>query len=120
MHRRCGDTVAILSGDDPLTLPVLSVGGKGTISVTANIVPDRINEMIDAFSGGNFEKALTIHHQLEPLHKVLFLETNPIPVKTAMNLMGMVVGGFRLPLCEMSDQNKKQLETILRRYELVT
>lgn len=119
IHRRCGERLTILSGDDNLTLPILSVGGQGTISVTANIVPDKINEMIDVFLGGDYRKALNLHHKLEPLHDAMFLETNPIPVKTAMNLMGMNVGGFRLPLCEMGDANKKQLETVLRRYELI-
>lgn len=119
IHRRCGERLTILSGDDNLTLPILSVGGQGTISVTANIVPDKINEMIDVFLGGDYRKALNLHHKLEPLHDAMFLETNPIPVKTAMNLMGMNVGGFRLPLCEMGDANKKQLETVLKRYELI-
>lgn len=119
IHRRCGDKLTILSGDDNLTLPILAVGGKGTISVTANIVPDKINEMIEAFMAGDTEKALALHHKLEPLHEAMFLETNPIPVKTAMNLMGLEVGGFRLPLCEMSETNKKRLETVLRRYELM-
>lgn len=119
IHLRCGDRLAILSGDDNLTLPILAVGGKGTISVTANIVPDKINEMINAFLDGDQERALLLHHKLEPLHEAMFFETNPIPVKTAMNLMGMEVGGFRLPLCEMSDANKKKLETVLRRYELI-
>jgi len=119
IHRRCGERLAILSGDDNLTLPILSVGGQGTISVTANIVPDKINEMVGAFLGGDYQKALNLHHKLEPLHEAMFLETNPIPVKTAMNMMGMNVGGFRLPLCEMGDANKKQLETVLRRYELI-
>jgi 4-hydroxy-tetrahydrodipicolinate synthase len=119
IHRRCGERLAILSGDDSLVLPILSVGGQGTISVTANIVPDKINEMIDAFLGGDYRKALNLHHKLEPLHDAMFLETNPIPVKTAMNLMGMNVGGFRLPLCEIGDANKTKLETVLRRYELI-
>lgn len=119
IHRRCGDKLTILSGDDNLTLPILSVGGEGTISVTANIVPDKINEMIQAFLGGDSERAMALHHKLEPLHEAMFLETNPIPVKTAMNLMGMDVGGFRLPLCEMSAANKEKLETVLRRYELI-
>jgi len=69
--------------------------------------------MIEAFSGGDVEKALAIHHELEPLNAALFLETNPIPVKTAMNLLGMDVGGFRLPLCEMGAENKQKLRAIL-------
>lgn len=113
IHRRCGDTIAILSGDDALTLPILSVGGKGTISVTANLVPERLNALIDAFSSGDVQKALRIHHELEPLNKALFLETNPIPVKTAMNMLGMEVGGFRLPLCEMGEENQQRLRAVL-------
>ncbi len=113
IHLRCGDRLTILSGDDPLTLPILAVGGKGTISVTANIVPERINAMIDTFMAGDTEKALELHHQLEPLHAAMFLETNPIPVKTAMNMLGMEVGDFRLPLCEMSKANQQRLRDIL-------
>ena len=113
IHRRCGDKITILSGDDGLTLPILSIGGKGTISVTANIVPDRINAMIDAFFAGNTEKALAIHHELEPLHNAMFIETNPIPVKTAMNMLGMEVGGFRAPLCDLMPANKERLRDVL-------
>ncbi|RMF60392.1 MAG: 4-hydroxy-tetrahydrodipicolinate synthase [Calditrichaeota bacterium] len=113
IHLRCGDKITILSGDDNLTLPILSVGGKGTISVTANIVPDRVNAMIDAYFEGKYEIALSIHHELEPLNNAMFLETNPIPVKTAMNMLGMEVGGFRLPLCEMSESNKEKLKATL-------
>ncbi|RMI25194.1 MAG: 4-hydroxy-tetrahydrodipicolinate synthase [Calditrichaeota bacterium] len=119
IHRRCGDRITILSGDDPLTLPILAVGGKGVISVTANIIPDRINEMIDAYMAGDWAKALELHEQLKPLHEAMFLETNPIPIKTAMNLMGMNVGGFRLPLCEMSDANVARLKTILQEHQLI-
>ncbi len=119
IHRRCGERLTILSGDDGLTLPILAVGGKGTISVTANIVPDRINAMIDAFMRGETARALAIHHELAPLNKVAFIETNPIPIKTAMNLMGMAVGGFRLPLCEMSEKNQTVLAGVLRQMGLL-
>ncbi len=113
IHRRCGDRMTILSGDDGLTLPILSVGGQGVISVSANIVPDRLNAMIQAFQAGELTRALQLHHQLADLHRDLFLETNPIPIKTAMNMMGFEVGGFRLPLCEMSPANAERLKKTL-------
>ncbi len=119
LHKRVGHKLTILSGDDGLTLPILSVGGKGVISVTANIVPDKIKEMIHAFFQGNLERSLELHQKLEDLNRVLFLETNPIPIKTAMNLMGFEVGGFRLPLCEMSTANLERLRLVLRTYQLI-
>lgn len=119
VHRRCGERLTILSGDDALTLPILSVGGVGTISVTGNIVPDWINEMINAFQAGDHKKARQLHHRLEPLHRAMFVETNPLPVKTAMNMMGMEVGRFRLPLCEMSAEHQQELRKVLKEFELL-
>jgi len=119
IRSRCGEHIAILSGDDNLTLPILSVGGKGVISVTANIVPDMISEMVQAFEKNDHTKALSIHNRLETLNKVLFIETNPIPIKTAMNLMGFDMGGFRLPLCEMSRSHEEELTKVLVNYDLI-
>ncbi|MEJ2636167.1 MAG: 4-hydroxy-tetrahydrodipicolinate synthase [Calditrichia bacterium] len=119
LHKRVGKKLTILSGDDGLTLPILSIGGKGVISVTANIVPARIKEMIQAFFTNNHGRALDLHQKLEDLNKVLFLETNPIPIKTAMNMMGFEMGGFRLPLCEMSEGNAARLKAVLRNYQLL-
>lgn len=119
VHYRCRDKITILSGDDNLTLPILAVGGKGVISVTANIVPEVMNQMIDAFENGDHAQALSIHQKLEALNKVLFIETNPIPIKTAMNMMGFEVGGFRLPLCEMSREHQEDLKTVLKMYDLI-
>lgn len=118
IHKRVGESLDILSGDDGLTLPILSVGGKGVVSVTANIVPHKVKEMVAAFSAGDFRRALELHHWLEGLNRVLFIETNPIPIKTAMNLMGFNVGDFRLPLCEMSADNLQQLSAVLGEYQL--
>ena len=120
IHELCGDKITILSGDDGLLLPILSVGGQGVISVTGNIVPDRINSLIAAFEQGNHREALAIHRQLADLNRILFIETNPIPIKTAMNMMGFEMGSFRLPLCDLSPQNRKKLEETLRRYELIS
>ncbi|MDO5576390.1 MAG: 4-hydroxy-tetrahydrodipicolinate synthase [Fibrobacter sp.] len=120
IHRRCGDRISILSGDDSLTLPILSVGGKGVISVVANLIPDRMCAMINSFFQNDFGTALKIHEEMLPLCKAMFIETNPIPVKTAVNLMGMHGGPFRLPLVEMSEHNKSKLITVLRNYNLYT
>lgn len=120
LSRRIGTQVNILSGDDNLTLPILSIGGAGVISVTANIVPDKIKEMIESFKDGNRIRALELHLKLDDLNKALFIETNPIPVKTAMNLMGFDVGGFRLPMCEMAAKNIQILRTILKQYQLIS
>ncbi|EHP86458.1 4-hydroxy-tetrahydrodipicolinate synthase [Methanotorris formicicus] len=106
--------ITVLSGNDELTLPIISLGGKGVISVIANIVPKEFVEMVDFALNGNFDKAREIHYKLFPLMKVMFIETNPIPIKTAMNILGMPSGELRLPLCEMKEENKKKLEEVLR------
>jgi 4-hydroxy-tetrahydrodipicolinate synthase len=113
MHKRCGDRIAILSGDDALTLPILSVGGTGVISVTANILPHRMVALIKAYQAGLIAEALSIHEELLPISNALFIETNPIPVKTAMNAMGLHAGGLRLPLVAMAEENKAALLRVL-------
>lgn len=116
IHRRCGDRLAILSGEDALTLPLLSVGSRGVISVTANILPAKMSSLIDLYLTGDISTALTIHEELLPLCDAMFFETNPIPVKTAMNLIGMNGGSFRLPLVPMGQHNKNRLISVLKRY----
>ena len=111
--------LTLLSGDDALTLPVLSIGGTGVISVVANLVPRDVAAMVNAFQGGQHEQAVQWHNRLLPLVKALFLETNPIPVKTAMGLLGMMTPELRLPLCEMSEANQQRLEQALRAYGLL-
>jgi len=111
--------LALLSGDDALTLPVLAIGGTGVISVTANLVPRDVRAMVDAFRAGRQEEALRWHQRLLPLTKALFLETNPIPVKTAMGLLGMIDPQLRLPLCEISEPNGARLRTALEQYGLL-
>jgi 4-hydroxy-tetrahydrodipicolinate synthase len=120
IHSRCKERLQILSGDDALTLPILSVGGTGVISVVSNIVPEKMCKLIDAFFSGNFPLALKIHEELLPLNAAMFLETNPIPVKTAMNIMGLSGGTFRLPLVPMSENNKQELINVLKKYNLNT
>lgn len=114
VHRRCGDRLTILSGDDSLTLPIMSVGGKGVISVVGNIVPEKMVAMINAYSEGNYLEALKLHEMLYPLSQVMFIETNPVPVKTAMNVMGFKSGNPRLPLVEMNQGNKEILMSVLK------
>lgn len=110
--------LVLLSGDDALTLPVLSIGGAGVISVAANIVPRDVARLVEAFEQGRISEAREWHEKLLPLIKALFLETNPIPVKTAMGLLGMIEPELRLPLCAMDEQNLQKLKMALERYGL--
>jgi len=110
--------LTLLSGDDALTLPVLSIGGTGVISVVANIVPKDTAALIRAFEQGRLREAVEWHDKLLPLVKAMFLETNPIPVKTAMGLLGMIEPGLRLPLCEMEGANLEKLRAALGAYGL--
>ncbi|CAB3287116.1 4-hydroxy-tetrahydrodipicolinate synthase [Methanocaldococcus lauensis] len=111
--------VTVLSGNDELTLPIIALGGKGVISVVANIIPKEFVEMVDSALKGDFEKAREIHYKLFPLMKAMFIEANPIPVKTALNMIGRPAGELRLPLCEMSEEHKKILENVLRDLGLI-
>lgn len=111
--------ITVLSGDDSLTLPILSVGGKGVISVVANIVPADTAEMVRDFRKGKFEEARKLHLKLFPLCQAMFLETNPIPVKTALGMMGMIEPELRLPLSPMDEGKKKELTEALKNYGLV-
>ncbi|HEX13304.1 MAG: 4-hydroxy-tetrahydrodipicolinate synthase [Desulfurella sp.] len=110
---------SVVSGDDFLTLPMLSIGGSGIISVTSNVAPAMVSEQYDAFVSGDLEKARMLHHKMYPLHQMMFIETNPIPVKTAVALMGLVEEEFRLPLCKMSSANKEKLKAMLKEYEFL-
>ena len=111
--------IAVVSGEDSLTLPLLSVGATGVISVVANVTPKKMHEMVAAYLAGNVEQAKALHYELFELSKVLFIETNPIPVKTALAMMGMITGELRLPLCEMSSENRKILRHALEKTHLL-
>jgi len=111
--------ITVLSGDDSLTLPMMSVGAKGVISVVANIVPKDVVALTHHALDGAFEKAREFHYKLLPLCKVLFIETNPIPVKTAMETLGMIKGELRLPLCGMAEGHLAQLKKALIDYGLL-
>ena len=110
----CRDRMTLVSGDDSMTLPLISIGGKGVISVLSNLVPDRVKALTDAALAGDFDTAREYHLDLFGLCKVMFIETNPIPIKTAMAFVGMDTGELRLPLCEMAAPSRALLETVLR------
>jgi 4-hydroxy-tetrahydrodipicolinate synthase len=109
----CGDGIAVLSGDDFTVLPLLEVGGKGVISVVSNVAPADMAGLIDAFAAGDHDRARSLHYRLLPLSEAMFLETNPIPVKTALAMMGKVDPELRLPLSPMSEGARKRLEQTL-------
>lgn len=115
----CGKKLIMLSGDDALTLPLMAIGGQGVISVVANIIPADVKAMVVAFSKGNMREARHLHYRMQPLIKAMFIETNPIPVKTAMGLMKMCSSLLRLPMCAMSDDNLGRLKTALKEYGLL-
>ncbi|MBW7995425.1 MAG: 4-hydroxy-tetrahydrodipicolinate synthase [Candidatus Glassbacteria bacterium] len=111
--------ITILSGDDSLTLPLMSVGARGVISVAANVAPARTAALCSAWLDGDSEGARRIHYELMPLFKALFLETNPIPVKAAVAAMGKVAEEYRLPLCPLADSNRSRLMAVLKKQGLV-
>jgi len=111
--------ITILSGDDSLTLPLMSVGAKGVISVAANVAPRLSADLCAAWLGGKPDEARRVHYQLMPLFKALFIETNPIPVKAAAAAMGMVTEEYRLPLCAMADANRARLMAVLKEMKLI-
>jgi 4-hydroxy-tetrahydrodipicolinate synthase len=117
--RLCGDRLTVLSGDDFTTFPLLALGGKGVISVTANIAPREVSDMCRLWKEKKYEKARALHYKLEPLNYAMFIETNPIPVKTAVAMMGKIREEFRLPLCEMSEANREKLKKTIKDFGLI-
>lgn len=116
---RTGPTFYILSGDDSLTVPMMALGARGVISVAANVVPARISAMVAAMSEGNIPVARAIHFELWDLMSAMFYETNPIPVKTALAMMGKIKEEFRLPLCQMSQANRERLRSVMIKMSLI-
>jgi 4-hydroxy-tetrahydrodipicolinate synthase len=115
----CGPDFAVISGDDNVTLPLMSIGGAGVISVIANIVPRETAELTHAALDGDWKRARELHYRLFPLARAAFLETNPIPIKEAMAMAGMIEPEFRLPMCRMSDANRERLRAVLTPYGLL-
>jgi 4-hydroxy-tetrahydrodipicolinate synthase len=117
--RLCGDRLAIYSGDDSLTLPIMAVGGRGVISVSANIIPGECAEMAAAVGRGEWARARELHFRMLPLIRALFLETNPIPVKAALAAMGFCGDELRLPLLPMSPGPRQQLLEVMKSFGLI-
>ncbi len=115
----CGDRFAIMSGDDALTLPIMSVGGTGVVSVVGNFIPKDMIAMIDAIENNNLEEAQRWNQKLFPLIQSMFYETNPTPVKAAMNLLGWNLGKPRLPMVPMSPANRDRMKKVMQNYGLL-
>jgi 4-hydroxy-tetrahydrodipicolinate synthase len=115
----CGEQIDVLSGDDFITFPMMACGAKGVISVLANIMPKTVGDLTDAFYAGDLEKARQLHLKTLKIGNAMFIESNPIPVKTALGLMGKCSDEVRLPLCPMGEANKAKLAGILKEYALI-
>ena len=116
--KSCGPAFEVISGEDALTWPILALGGKGVISVTANLVPDKFARLCNAALAGDMETARSAHYELMKLNDIMFIETNPIPVKTALAIMGRIDNEFRAPLCAPSENNLAALQSVLEEYSL--
>ena len=119
MKALCGDKIDIYSGNDDQIIPIMSLGGLGVISVAANIIPNAVHNLTSEFLHGNYDKALKLQLDYLELCNTLFIETNPIPVKTALNILSKDVGNQRLPLYKMDDKNKEILVNTLKKYNLI-
>lgn len=115
----CGGNIDVLSGDDFLTLPLMSCGAKGVISVTANIMPKEVKAMVTAIQDGRWDDAREQHLNLLAIHQAMFIESNPVPVKTAASLMGKCRAGVRLPLVDMQEGTLEKLQSIMKNYNLI-
>lgn len=115
----CGERLTVLAGDDALTLPMMAVGGKGVITVTANVMPKDMAQLVDTFLNGRILESRQLHFKLSPLFNALFLETNPIPVKEALGMMGKIDPELRLPLCAMGTDNREKLIRVMKDMGLV-
>jgi 4-hydroxy-tetrahydrodipicolinate synthase len=115
IEQTIGSGFTILSGDDDLTLPIMALGGSGVVSVVANVAPRKTVAMVEAAARGDMEKARKLHYELAPLVRSMFIETNPIPVKTAYNLMGLAGGPLRLPLASMAPEKDLTLKEVIDR-----
>lgn len=115
IEKTAGSGFAVLSGDDDLTLPMMALGASGVVSVVANVAPRKTVAMVDAFARGDIDGARRLHYELAPLVRAMFLETNPIPVKTACGLMGLAAGPLRLPLAPIAPEKESALKAVLDR-----
>lgn len=113
------DEFSILSGNDDLTVPMMSLGAKGVISVVANVDPFRMSQMVNNCLDGSYEKAMDLHYELYNLMKVLFIESNPVPTKVALKMLGRPSGDIRLPLAPLKDENRLKVKQVLNDLELL-
>jgi 4-hydroxy-tetrahydrodipicolinate synthase len=109
----CGEDFSILSGDDPMTLPMMALGGQGVISVASNVAPTAVSDMVRALLDGDFERGRELHYELLPLFRALFVETNPIPVKAAASILGLCSDEMRLPMTPLQDENLEILRQVM-------
>jgi 4-hydroxy-tetrahydrodipicolinate synthase len=105
---------SVLSGDDNLVFPIMALGGTGVISVASNIVPDRMVRLVSAARKGDWNTARKLHYELLPLFRAIFIETNPIPIKAAMAMKGLITESYRLPMCAMVPRNRESLAAVLK------
>ncbi len=117
--RLCGSGFDVLSGDDQMTFPLMALGGKGVVSVVTNIAPEKMCSLVNAMLAAEIDKARAMHFELFELCQAMFVETNPIPVKAALGLMGKIEPEFRLPLCQPSQTNLGKLKTVLEKYGIL-
>ncbi|PYI44077.1 MAG: 4-hydroxy-tetrahydrodipicolinate synthase [Verrucomicrobia bacterium] len=117
LRARLPDAFTVLSGDDGLTLPFLAAGAVGVVSVASNLLPREMCDLVDAFANGDLKRAEGLHRKLYWLFKDLFIEPNPVPIKTALSWRGTILAEVRLPLCEMSEANQARLRKTLERFE---
>jgi 4-hydroxy-tetrahydrodipicolinate synthase len=113
------DDFSIISGNDNLTLPMISLGTRGVISVVANVDPERMGNMVRYALAGDYDKAEQLHYELYNLMKVLFIESNPVPAKEALNMMGRPAGHVRMPLAPLKDESSAELRKVLKELELI-
>lgn len=116
---KCPARFSLISGDDLTAFPAMALGAKGVISVTSNVVPSRVAALCNACASGDYIKARELHHALFPLNKAMFMVSNPIPVKTALGLMGKILPEMRLPLCPMSTEDENRLKDILKAQDII-
>lgn len=113
IRRLCGEEFAILSGDDPMTLPMMALGGHGVFSVASNVAPAAVSDMVNALLSGDFERGRELHYDLLPLFRALFIETNPIPVKAAASILGLCSDEMRLPMIPLAGENLDHLRRVM-------
>ncbi|MCL5124776.1 MAG: dihydrodipicolinate synthase family protein, partial [Deltaproteobacteria bacterium] len=117
--RLCDPEFDVLSGDDQMTFPLMALGGKGVISVVTNIIPDRMSALVRHMLAGEVDKARAIHFEIFELCQTMFVETNPIPIKAALGLMGKIEPEFRLPLCSPSPASLDKIRAVLNKHNLI-